>query len=890
MISGNIEKFNSPIRQISGKVELTAKGSAPATKTGTLIHIDDACSSAMPMSIQLSSDTITDFSKIGIATGKNIFGGEALAEAIVGIGGTANDNDGTTSFAPGKVSRTTPIYDGFKENTQYTFMMYGINESSPNATNLAIYYTDGSYEGLYFNGGSGYENPTPGEYAYSRLTSAAGKTIQSLRVLYVSASTTLQCDKCGIFEGTITLEEFEPYTETPIPVEVKLTGKNILPYPYTQTTKNAYGLEWTDNGDGSLTLNGTTEINWVGFDLQRGAADIAKIKLVPGTSYIISGGAGGVDFIFNYLNENGADAWWPEKKPLVWKDTYTLKSVYLQISNAGTTFNNLTVYPQIEISTTTATAWEPYNGQTAAANPEGKVEGLTSRGTPFYLFTNPLGITMTATYQKQLNADNEIFTHDGDLVSFVVDKTGEDKFFGYGISQKLEVKVRDKDRRYNVYTHHAMKPYLDDLTVLPLFNVRDVKRDENTNALTITAYDCIENAAKHTWSDLSITDYTLSGIARAIAVVIEAGGVVCPYDEFNALYEDGINVEGTESLREILNDIAEATQTIYYVDSNNNLAFKRLGGSPVYTIDKSQYFTLKSEPSRTLAAIVSATELGDNIIADSDEGEGETQYVRDNVFWTEDVAAKVEAALANVGGTTITPFDCSWRGCYLLEPGDKVAITTKDNGTITTYLLNDKLTYNGGMKQHTHWTYGAEEETAANPSTLGEALKQTFAKVDKANKRIDLVVSDVSENQSAISSLQINEKSITATVEGLQKTTETATGEIETLSQKVSTQITQDQVSFAITTELAKGVDKVATKEKNYTFDDEGLSISSSENNISTTITEDGMTVKKSGEDVLIANKDGVLAEDLKATTFLIIAGSRFENYGGRTGCFWIGG
>lgn len=739
MISGNIEKFNSPIRQIRGKVELTAKSSTPATKTGTLIHIDDACSNAMPMSIQLSSETITDFSD----------------------------------------------------------------------------------------------------------------------------------------------------------VEVKLTGKNLLPYPYSETTKNAFGLEWTDNGDGSLTLNGTTTSNWTTFMLQQGK-DITKIKLVPGTSYITSGGADGVDFVFNYLNENGVDAWWPEKRPLVWKETYTLKAVYLQIANAGTTFNNFTVYPQIEIGTA-STAFEPYNEQTAAADANGKVEGLTSRGTPFYLFTDPPGITMEATYQKQLNADNEIFTHDGDLVSFVVDKTGEDKFFGYGISQKLEVKVRDKNRRYNVYTHHAMKPYLDDLTVLPLFNVRDIKRDENTNALTITAYDCIENAAKHTWSDLSITDYTLAGIARAIAVVIEAGGVVCPYDEFNALYEDGINVEGTESLREILNDIAEATQTIYYVDSSNNLTFKRLGGNPVYTIDKSQYFTLKSEPTKTLAALVSATELGDNVEAVSDEGEGETQYIRDNVFWAEDAATKVEAALANVGGTTITPFDCSWRGCYLLEPGDKIDITTKDNGTITTYLLNDKLTYNGGMKQHTHWTYGAEEETAANPSTLGEALKQTFAKVDKANKTIELVVSETSTNSTDIATLKLTTSSIDATVSGIKQTTEDLNGDISTLTQKVEASMTEDKVELKIKSELANGVDKVKTTEKNFTFDDDGLSISSSESNISTTITEDGMAVSVADSEVLTANNEGVKAIDLHATTYLIIGkNSRFEDYvkngEPRTACFWIGG
>ena len=59
-----------------------------------------------------------------------------------------------------------------------------------------------------------------------------------------------------------------------------------------------------------------------------------------------------------------------------------------------------------------------------------------------------------------------------------------------------------------------------------------------------------------------------------------------------------------------------------------------------------------------------------------------------------------------------------------------------------------------------------------------------------------------------------------------------------------------------------------------------------------TQITEDGMTVYKNNESVLVANNVGVEAVNLHATTYLIIGNnSRFENYNDtRTGCFWIGG
>jgi len=86
------------------------------------------------------------------------------------------------------------------------------------------------------------------------------------------------------------------------------------------------------------------------------------------------------------------------------------------------------------------------------------------------------------------------------------------------------------------------------------------------------------------------------------------------------------------------------------------------------------------------------------------------------------------------------------------------------------------------------------------------------------------------------------------------------------------------------------GVDKVITA-TGFTFDGEGLTVSKNNSEMSTQISEDGMTVFKNAEEVLIADNQGVKALNLHATTYLIVGNnSRFEDYGNRTGCFWIGG
>ena len=102
--------------------------------------------------------------------------------------------------------------------------------------------------------------------------------------------------------------------------------------------------------------------------------------------------------------------------------------------------------------------------------------------------------------------------------------------------------------------------------------------------------------------------------------------------------------------------------------------------------------------------------------------------------------------------------------------------------------------------------------------------------------------------------------------------------------------MTAEDVKLEIKSELSNGVTKVETT-TGFTFNDEGLTVSKSGSEMTTQITEDGMTVFRDNTAVLIANNVGVDAVNLHATTYLIIGNnSRFEDYGeDRTGCFWIG-
>lgn len=494
-----------------------------------------------------------------------------------------------------------------------------------------------------------------------------------------------------------------------------------------------------------------------------------------------------------------------------------------------------------------------------------------------------------------------IFNYTDSLQSFKVERIGEQsKFFGFGVSQKAEVKIIDRERKITIEKGNILELEfgvdVDYIYTFPFFNVTEVLRDENTNEITVKGFDAISKASEYTVSDLELPkSYTVKEFAIACANLLglPLGIENVNDDVFNTYYPTGANFEGSEKVRDALDDIAEITGTIYYINSEWKLTFKRLDiiGDPVLNIDKSKYFTLKTYPAFTLQNITSATELGDNITASSGIDGGETQFLRDNAFLElrDDKDWLLENILGSVCGTTITPFDIDWRGNFLLEIGDKVWITTKDDSVITTYLFNDTVNYNGALSQKTNWSYTENKaETATNPSNLGESLKQTFARVDKVNKQIEMVASETQANTENISQLKLDTDTISATVK---ETSTTLDNEIAILTSKVNATMSAEDVQIAIQKEMVNGTDKVTTN-TGFTFNDKGLTVTKSGSEITTQITEDGMTVKNGDAEVLTANNEGVKAIDLQATTYLIVGtNSRFENYGDkRTGCFWIGG
>lgn len=96
------------------------------------------------------------------------------------------------------------------------------------------------------------------------------------------------------------------------------------------------------------------------------------------------------------------------------------------------------------------------------------------------------------------------------VIKLSIERIGEDsKFFGFGISQRLNLHLIDKDRELDLPTSNSMKiSFSSDgvnyVSAFPLFHVNRVNRDENTNELSITAYDRLYDTSNHTIDEVVI--------------------------------------------------------------------------------------------------------------------------------------------------------------------------------------------------------------------------------------------------------------------------------------------------------------------------------------------------------------------------------------------------
>jgi hypothetical protein len=200
------------------------------------------------------------------------------------------------------------------------------------------------------------------------------------------------------------------------------------------------------------------------------------------------------------------------------------------------------------------------------------------------------------------------------------------------------------------------------------------------------------------------------------------------------------------------------------------------------------------------------------------------------------------------------------------------------------------------MSEKQDRTYARTAQDIERKYSFGKTFAEMLGLVNDNRDKVDAVESGLRDEitKTETSLKRDTEQIVMEAKKEMTSSISDVDGKVTNLQSEVSLKLDADKVKIEIEKSLANGVDRVMTK-TGFTFDEVGLNISNSNEEMSNTLTPKGMYVKKSGEDVLVADTNGVAATDLHAKTYLIIGEgkgrSRFEDYGiDRTGCFWIGG
>ena len=251
------------IAHIEDGIEAAHKSGAAivCTSAGDVVTLDDA--SDQP----IRGLRVFGRSEQASTTGKNLFGGDALADRLAEVAKAQKDTSaGTVYFTAENVS-SAKIYTEFKPETQYTIILYGKNTNAEqNAVNLRVKY-DTEGVNLTFN--------EKGKKSYCVYTTTKGRTVTEINGIYAYNATELDYSMCGIFEGVITLDQFEPYTggaPSPSPeypqeivsvgddgeISVEIVSKNLLGLPAVETSTNGFTI--APDGDG-VVVSGKAEEN-----------------------------------------------------------------------------------------------------------------------------------------------------------------------------------------------------------------------------------------------------------------------------------------------------------------------------------------------------------------------------------------------------------------------------------------------------------------------------------------------------------------------------------------------------------------------------------------------------------------------------------------------------
>lgn len=400
------------------------------------------------------------------------------------------------------------------------------------------------------------------------------------------------------------------------------------------------------------------------------------------------------------------------------------------------------------------------------------------------------------------------------------------------------------------------------MTFYNTYIVDSVKKNEKTGEISLIGYDYMNKAANTLfYLPNSLDTFTLQDIFLQCGWLLSRDNFRINLYHAEALptylptqwTREQINLSGEETVRDILNAVAEICGENYFCHSRNGMRYSRnfnentlIIGKAISTtkwigtggqwisesdksvgdqylrdkvyIDKSKYFELTSDKPYKLTGITATNELNDSVSVGTDEYR---QVIYNNPFLTllpdETQQTILTGILNQLKDISITPFNCEWRGDPRLEPTDWLEFEDKNGNKFQSFLLNETVEYNGGFKS-TMWVDKMESQTPiAADRNISTSILKTKATVDKVKGEITLEVSRAKEAEQLLGSrITINENAITSEVKNRQdadnELSSTITQTANSITSEVSRATGKENELAADISTITQTVDNISTR------------------------------------------------------------------------------
>lgn len=408
--------------------------------------------------------------------------------------------------------------------------------------------------------------------------------------------------------------------------------------------------------------------------------------------------------------------------------------------------------------------------------------------------------------------------------------------------------------------------------------IKEMKKDEEKQTTSLECYDLMiqsmipydlvmeypeeptEETPAITVKDLLDAICTRFGWAKRYDAFVNSD-VVIDEEKYDASY----------TFRNVLDEIAQvAGGMIGFVGDELDVIYPADSGE---TIDSTNLKTLEmGEPYGPVNSIVLARSPQEDNIYRQDEdsiaANGITEIrIENNQIMDSHREDFIEGIFGALLGLRFELYELESFGIGYLNLGDLFTIQTPDGEAHTALMLCDDLMITQGLSETSRLE--APEATQTDytaASKTDKVLNKTILKVDKQAQEITALVSKT--------------ENIESSVDGI----------AGTVTRMAEVMMDSDSVDIKIS-QAVGAIDSITTS-TGYTFDQDGLHIQKSDEDMENLLDNTGMYVNRGSDNILTANNEGVNAINLRSRQYLIIgSNSRIENYeSNRTACFYIGG